>query len=165
MRNAPCATAVAGPGKPGIAVCAAEPQVAARGPSTSLLAVAQHAAPTIFWVLTWWQMPLAAQLGCEGDAFHLARGEASTVGRSEEPRITLAWACLNTAYGSTRSRLGNLTQSVAGIAEKVLKVRVQRIVWWYSLATDDLLPMSRSICPQERMVSLNLTPLSPPRHG
>src|SRR5262249_19453122 len=82
----------------------------------------------------------------------LARGEASTVGRSEEPRITLAWACLNTAYGSTRSRLGNLTQSVAGIAEKVLKVRVQRIVWWYFLATDDLLPMSRSIWPQERMV-------------
>jgi DNA-binding GntR family transcriptional regulator len=98
---------------------------------------------------------------------------------------------VNATYGLIRPRLSNLTESLAVTAEKVLNVRVQRIVqelrptaleadaatglvaavgspamvvWrWYYLDNDDLLVISRSVYPHERMVfRTELTRSEPP---
>jgi GntR family transcriptional regulator len=124
---------------------------------------------------------LASQLRCEeGRQFIMLRGERRRRGHPEEPPVALAWAYVNAAYGLIRPQLSNLTESLASTAEKVLNVRVQRIVqelrptaldadaatglvaavgspamlvWrWYYLDNDDLLVIGRSIYPHERMV-------------
>jgi GntR family transcriptional regulator len=135
---------------------------------------------------------LASQLRCEeGRQFIMLRGERRRWGHPEEPPIALVWAYVNATYGLIRPRLSNLTESLAGTAEKVLNVRVQRIVqelrptaldaeaatslvapvgssamlvWrWYYLDNDDLLIISRSVYPHERMVfRTELTRSEPP---
>ena len=124
---------------------------------------------------------LASQLRCEeGRQFIMLRGERRLWGHLEEPPIALVWAYVNATYGLIRPQLSNLTESLASTAEKVLNVRVQRIVqelrptaldadaatnlvapvgspamlvWrWYYLDNDDLIIVSRSVYPQERMV-------------
>ena len=124
---------------------------------------------------------LASQLRCdEGRKFIVLRGERRRLGHSEEPPIALVWAYVNATYELLRPKLTNLTESIASTAEKFLQVRAQRIVQelrpialdtdaaaslvapvgspamlvrrWYHLDNDDLLVVSRSIYPQERMV-------------
>jgi len=124
---------------------------------------------------------LASQLRCEkGRKFIMLRGERRRLGHSEEPPIALVWAYVNATYELLRPKLTSLTESIARTAEKFLQVRVQRIVqelrpialdagpatslvarvgspamlvWrWYYLDNDDLLIVSRSVYPQERMV-------------
>jgi GntR family transcriptional regulator len=124
---------------------------------------------------------LAAQLRCEaGRQFIMLRGERRRRGHPDEAAVALVWAYVNATYGLIRPLLSNLTESLAGTAEKVLHVRVQRIVqelrptalddvsatslvapvgspamlvWrWYYLDNDELLIISRSIYPHERMV-------------
>jgi GntR family transcriptional regulator len=138
---------------------------------------------------------LASQLRCEeGRQFIMLRGERRRWGHPEEPPIALVWAYVNATYGLIRPQLSNLTESLAGTAEKVLNVRVQRIVqelrptaldadaatslvapvgspamlvWrWYYLDNDDLLIISRSVYPHERMVfRTELTRSEPPRRN
>jgi GntR family transcriptional regulator len=135
---------------------------------------------------------LASQLRCEeGRQFIMLRGERRRWGHPEEPPIALVWAYVNATYGLIRPRLSNLTESLAVTAEKVLNVRVQRIVqelrptaleadaatglvaavgspamvvWrWYYLDNDHLLVISRSVYPHERMVfRTELTRAEPP---
>src|SRR5262245_39066515 len=135
---------------------------------------------------------LAAQLRCEeGRQFIMLRGERRRRGYPEEPPVALVWAYVNAVYGLIRPQLSNLTESLAGTAEKVLNVRVQRIVqelrpaaldadaatclvapvgspamlvWrWYYLDNDDLLIVSRSVYPHERMLfRTELTRSEPP---
>ena len=124
---------------------------------------------------------LASQLRCEkGRKFIMLRGERRRLGHSEEPPIALVWAYVNATYELLRPKLTNLTESIASTAEKFLQVRAQRIVQelrpialdpdaaaslvapvgspamlvrrWYHLDNDDLLVVSRSIYPQDRMV-------------
>src|SRR5215831_15575312 len=124
---------------------------------------------------------LASELRCEkGRQFIMLRGERRRLGHPEEPPIALVWAYVNATYGPIRPHLSNLTESLAGVAEKVLDVRVQRIVQelqptvldadaatslvapvgspamlvsrWYYLDNDDLIIIGRSIYPQGRMV-------------
>jgi GntR family transcriptional regulator len=138
---------------------------------------------------------LAAQLRCEvGRQFIMLCGERRRWGHPEEPPIARVWAYVNATYGAIRPQLSNLTESLAGTAEKVLDVRVQRIVqelrptaldadaatslvapvgspamlvWrWYYLDNDDLLIISRSVYPHERMVfRTELTRSEPPRRN
>jgi len=124
---------------------------------------------------------LAAQLRCEeGRQFSMVRGERRRWGHPEEPPIALVRAYMNAAYGLIRPELTKPQESLAGIAERSLNVRVQRIVqelqpialdadeaaalaapvgspamlvWrWYYLDNDDLLMIARSTYPQGRMV-------------
>jgi GntR family transcriptional regulator len=123
---------------------------------------------------------LAAQLHCEeGRQFILLRGERRRRSHPDEPPIALVNVYVSSTYGLIRSQLSELTESLASTAEKVLNVRVQRIVqelqpmvlgadeapelaaavgcpamlvWrWYYLKSDDLLFISRSIYPHGRM--------------
>src|SRR5262245_2307876 len=72
---------------------------------------------------------LAAQLRCEeGRQFIRLRGERRRWGHPEEPPIALVCAYVNAVYGLIRPELTNPSESLAGIAERVLNVRVQRIV-------------------------------------
>jgi GntR family transcriptional regulator len=135
---------------------------------------------------------LASDLRCEeGRQFIMLRGERRRRGHPEEPLIALVWAYVNATYGLIRPQLSNLTESLASTAEKVLNVRVQRIVqelqpkilnadeaatltalvgspamlvWrWYYLDNNDLLIISRSVYPQGRMVfRTELTRSGPP---
>ena len=124
---------------------------------------------------------LAAQLRCEeGRQFIRLRGERRRWGHPEEPPIALVCAYVNAVYGLIRPELTNPSESLAGIAERVLNVRVQRIVqelqpialdadeatslaapvgcpamlvWrWYYLDNGDLILIARSTYPQGRMV-------------
>jgi DNA-binding GntR family transcriptional regulator len=124
---------------------------------------------------------LASQLRCEeGRQFIMLRGERRRLGHSQEPPIALVWAYVNATYELLRPHLTNLTESLASTAEKFLQLRTQRIVqelrpialdagaatslvapvgspamlvWrWYHLDNDDLLVVSRSVYPQDRMV-------------
>jgi GntR family transcriptional regulator len=124
---------------------------------------------------------LASQLHCEeGRQFIMLRGERRRWSHPEEAPIALVCVYVNSTYGLIRPQLSNLTESLAGVAEKALNVRVQRIVqelqptlldadeaanlaapvgspamlaWrWYYLDNDDLIIISRSIYPQGRMV-------------
>jgi GntR family transcriptional regulator len=137
---------------------------------------------------------LASQLRCEeGRKFIMLRGERRRSGHSEEPPIALVWAYVNATYELLRPRLTNLTESLASTAEKFLQVRAQRIVqelrpialdasaatslvapvdspamlvWrWYHLDNDDLLVVSRSIYPQDRMVFRTELTRSEPTHS
>jgi DNA-binding GntR family transcriptional regulator len=115
------------------------------------------------------------------------------LGHSEEPPIALVWAYVNATYELLRPKLTNLTESIASTAEKFLQIRAQRIVQelrpivldpdaaaslvapvgspamlvrrWYYLDNDDLLLVSRSIYPQERMVFRTELTRSEPRPG
>jgi len=127
----------------------------------------------------------------EGRKFIMLRGERRRLGHSQEPPIALVWAYVNATYELLRPKLSNLTESIASTAEKFLQVRAQRIVQelrpialdtdaaaslvapvgspamlvrrWYHLDNDDLLVVSRSIYPQERMVfRTELTRSQPP---
>jgi DNA-binding GntR family transcriptional regulator len=122
---------------------------------------------------------LAEQLRCEaGRQFILLRGERRSP--NHEAPIALLNMYVNSAYGLLRPYLDNLTAPLADIAEKVLGVRVQRIVQelepvvldpeqaatlsapvgfpamlarrWYYLANEDLILISRSLYPRERVV-------------
>jgi DNA-binding GntR family transcriptional regulator len=124
---------------------------------------------------------LAAQLRCdEGRQFILLRGERRHWDRPDEPSIALVCAYLNATYGMLRPQLHELTESLASTAEKILSVRIQRVVQelhpttldaepaarlgaatgtpamlvlrWYFLDNDDLIIISRSLYPQGRMV-------------
>jgi GntR family transcriptional regulator len=124
---------------------------------------------------------LASQLRCEeGRQFLMLRGQRRRWNHPEEAPIALVCAYLNATYGSIRSRLNDLTESIATVAEKTLNVRVQRVIQelqpmvldhdealslaaaigspamlvrrWYYLDNDDLIIISRSIYPQGRMV-------------
>jgi GntR family transcriptional regulator len=124
---------------------------------------------------------LACRLGCEeGRQFVLLRGVRRRRGHPEEPPIALAHAYLNATYGAIRPYLAALSESVARTAEKVLGVRVQRIVQeleavlldadeaatleapeggpamlvrrWYYLDNQEPLLISRSIYPSGRLV-------------
>jgi DNA-binding GntR family transcriptional regulator len=138
---------------------------------------------------------LASELRCEeGRKFIMLRGERRRLGHSqEEPPIALVWAYVNATYELLRPKLTNLTESLASTAEKFLQVRAQRIVqelrpialdagaatrlvaqigspamlvWrWYYLDNDDLLVVSRSIYPQERMFFRTELTRSEPRPG
>jgi len=135
---------------------------------------------------------LASQLRCdEGRKFIVVSGERRRLGHSEEPPIALVWAYVNATYELLRPKLTNLTESIAGTAEKFLQVRAQRIEQelrpialdtdaatslvapvsspamlvrrWYYLDNEDLLLASRSVYPQERMVfRTELTRSQPP---
>ena len=123
---------------------------------------------------------LASELRCEeGRQFIMLRGERRRRTHPEEPLIALVSAYVNAAYEPLRPQLSKLTESLASVAEKVLNVRVQRIVQelqpmvlnadeaarlaapigsaamlvrrWYYLDNDDLIIISRSIYPQGRM--------------
>jgi DNA-binding GntR family transcriptional regulator len=122
---------------------------------------------------------LAAQLHCEpGRQFIKLRGERGLQGGSDKP-IALVTGYVNATYGLLRPQLKALKESLASIAEKVLNVRVKRIVQelepsvldtdqaarllapvgspamlvrrWYYLDNDDLLFTSRSLYPQGRL--------------
>jgi DNA-binding GntR family transcriptional regulator len=122
---------------------------------------------------------LASQLRCEeGRQFIMLRGERGLRSGPDAP-IALVNAYVNATYGLLRPQLKTLTESLATIAEKVLNVRVQRIVQeleptaldgdqasrllaaisspamlvrrWYYLDNDDLLFSSRSTYPQGRL--------------
>ena len=122
---------------------------------------------------------LAAQLHCEeGRQFIKLRGERGLRNGSDAP-IALVTAYVNATYGLLRPQLRALTESLASIAEKILNVRVNRIVQeleptvldvdqaarllspvgspamlvrrWYFLDNDDLLFSSRSIYPHGRL--------------
>jgi len=137
---------------------------------------------------------LASQLRCqEGRKFIMLRGERRRLGHSDEPPIALVWAYVNATYELLRPKLANLTESIASTAEKFLQVRARRIVQelrpialdteaaaslvapvgspamlvrrWYYLDNDDLLLVSRSIYPQERMVFRTELTRSEPRPG
>jgi len=124
---------------------------------------------------------LAAELGCEeGRQFIMLRGQRRRWTHPEEAPIALVCAYVNATYGVIRPHLSKLTESLASIAEKVLNVRVQRIVQelqpmvlaadeavnlaapvgsaamlvrrWYYLDNDDLIITSRSVYPHGRMV-------------
>jgi GntR family transcriptional regulator len=124
---------------------------------------------------------LASQLGCEeGRQFIMLRGERRRWNHPDEALIALVSVYVNSTYGLIRPQLSKLTESLAGVAERILNVRVRRIVqelqpkvldadeaarlatpvgypamlvWrWYYLDNDDLLIISRSIYPQGRMV-------------
>jgi GntR family transcriptional regulator len=122
---------------------------------------------------------LAAQLHCEeGRQFIKMRGERGLRDGSDAP-MALVTGYLNASYGLLRPHLRAVTEALASIAEKVLNVRVKRIVReleptvldadqaarllapvgsaamlvrrWYYLDNDDLLLASRSIYPQGRL--------------
>jgi GntR family transcriptional regulator len=124
---------------------------------------------------------LASQLHCEaGRQFIMLSGERRRRSHPEEPPVALVCVYVNSTYGLIRPHLSKLTEALGSIAEKVLNVRVQRIVqelyptvldsneaanlaapvgspamlvWrWYYLDNDDLIIISRSIYPQGRMV-------------
>src|SRR5262252_206171 len=124
---------------------------------------------------------LAAQLRCEeGRQFIMLRGERRRWGHPEEPPIALVRGYMNAVYGLIRPELAKPSEALASIAERVLNVRVQRIVqelqpialdageaaglaapvgspailvWrWYYLDNDDLIIIARSTYPQGRMV-------------
>jgi GntR family transcriptional regulator len=123
---------------------------------------------------------LASQLGCEeGRQFIMLRGERHRWNHPDEAPIALVSVYVNSTYGLIRPQLSKLTEALASVAERVLNVRVRRIVqelqpkvldveaarlaapvgspamlvWrWYYLDNDDLLIISRSIYPQGRMV-------------
>jgi len=123
---------------------------------------------------------LASQLRCEeGRQFIMLRGERGLRSGSEDAPIALVSVYVNATYALLRPQLSTLTESLASTAEKVLNVRVQRIVQeyeptvlradeatslaapigspamlvrrWYYLHNDDLLFTSRSIYPQGRL--------------
>ena len=135
---------------------------------------------------------LAAQLRCEeGRQFIMFRGERRR--HPEEPPIALARGYVNAVYGLIRPELAKLSEALASIAERVLNVRVQRIVqelqpialdadeaaalaapvgspailvWrWYYLDNNDLLMIGRSIYPQGRMVFRTELTRSEPQSG
>jgi DNA-binding GntR family transcriptional regulator len=124
---------------------------------------------------------LAAQLRCqEGRQFILLRGERRHWDHPDEPPIALVCGYLNATYGMLRPQLRELAESLASTAEKILNVRIQRVVQelhpttldaetaaqlgvaagtpamlvlrWYFLDNDDLIIISRSLYPQGRMV-------------
>jgi DNA-binding GntR family transcriptional regulator len=124
---------------------------------------------------------LASQLGCEeGRQFIKLRGERHRWNHPEDAPIALVSVYVNSTYELIRPQLSKLTEALASVAERVLNVRVKRIVqelqpkvldadeaarlsapigspamlvWrWYYLDNDDLLIISRSIYPQGRMV-------------
>ena len=122
---------------------------------------------------------LASQLRCEeGRQFIMLRGERGLRGGPDAP-IALVTAYVSATYGLLRPQLCVLTESLASLAQKVLNVRVQRIIQeleptvldadqaatllapvaspamlvrrWYYLDNDDLLFSSRSLYPQGRL--------------
>jgi DNA-binding GntR family transcriptional regulator len=122
---------------------------------------------------------LASQLRCEeGRQFIMLRGERGLRDGPDAP-IALVTAYVSATYGLLRPQLWVLTESLASLAQKVLNVRVQRIVQelepnvldadqaarllapvaspamlvrrWYYLDNDDLLFSSRSLYPQGRL--------------
>jgi DNA-binding GntR family transcriptional regulator len=122
---------------------------------------------------------LASQLRCEeGRQFIKLRGERGLRDGPDAP-IALVTAYVSAAYGLLRPQLWALSESLASLAEKVLNVRVQRIVQeleptvldadqaarllapvgssamlvrrWYYVDNDDLLFSSRSLYPQGRL--------------
>jgi DNA-binding GntR family transcriptional regulator len=122
---------------------------------------------------------LAAQLHCEeGRQFIKLRGERGLRDGSDAP-LALVTGYVNATYGLLRPHLRAITEALASIAERVLNVRVQRIVReleptvldadqaarllapvgsaamlvrrWYYLENDDLLLASRSVYPQGRL--------------
>jgi DNA-binding GntR family transcriptional regulator len=124
---------------------------------------------------------LAAELGSEeGRQFLLARGIRRRRNRPDEPPLALVSAYINATYGAVRPQLPTLSESIATTMEKLLGVRVQRIVQElepvildaeaaasldvpvggaamlvrrrYYLSTGELLLASRSIYPQGRQV-------------
>jgi GntR family transcriptional regulator len=109
----------------------------------------------------------------------MLRGERHRWNHPDEAPIALVSVYVNSTYGLIRPQLSKLTEALASVAERVLNVRVRRIVqelqpkvldveaarlaapvgspamlvWrWYYLDNDDLLIISRSIYPQGRMV-------------
>jgi DNA-binding GntR family transcriptional regulator len=124
---------------------------------------------------------LACRLRCEGGRqFILLRGVRRRRGHPEEPPIALTHAYLSATWGALRPYLATLSESIAGTAEKVLGVRVGRIVQeleaallaadeaealtapisgpamlvrrWYYLDSEEPLLISRSVYPQGRLV-------------
>ena len=124
---------------------------------------------------------LAAELRCpEGRQFLLLRGVRRRRGRPDEPPMALVDAYISAAYGEIRSEFQRLTESIAATAERLLGVRVQRIVQemepvlltveeaaalvsdpaspalrvqrWYFLEDGEPLLISRSVYPQGRLV-------------
>jgi GntR family transcriptional regulator len=124
---------------------------------------------------------LAAELGCEeGRQFLLVRGLRYRRNQPGEPPLALVHAYVNTIYSSIRPHLLTLSESIAATMEKLLGLRVQRIVQelepvvldseaaallavpaggaamlvrrWYYLDAGELLLASRSIYPQGQQV-------------
>ena len=124
---------------------------------------------------------LAAKLHCEeGRQFLLARGLRRHRNQPDEPPLALVFTYVNAIYSVIRPHLLTLSESVATTMEKLLGVRVQRIVQelepvlldaeaaaslaapagdpamlvrrWYYLDGDELLLASRSIYPQGRLM-------------
>ena len=123
---------------------------------------------------------LAAELRCEdGRQFIMVEGERGWRNGAKDAPIALVTAFVNASYALLRPHLSVLTESLARTAEKVLNVRVQRIVQeleptaldaeqasrllapisspamlvrrWYYLDNDDLLFSSRSTYAQGRL--------------
>jgi GntR family transcriptional regulator len=124
---------------------------------------------------------LAAELGCEeGRQFLLARGLRRRRNQPGQPPLAVVYAYINAIYGAIRPHLLTLSESIAATMEKLLGLRVQRIVQelepvvldseaatllavpaggaamlvrrWYYLDADELLLASRSIYPQGQQV-------------
>lgn len=124
---------------------------------------------------------LAAKLHCEeGRLFLLARGVRQRRNQPGEPPLALVFAYVNAIYGAVRPHLLTLSESIAATMEKLLGIRVQRIVQelepvlldagaaaslaatvgdpamlvrrWYYLDSGELLLASRSIYPKGRQV-------------
>jgi GntR family transcriptional regulator len=124
---------------------------------------------------------LAAELHCEeGRQFLLARGLRRHRDQPDAPPLALVLAYVSAVYGVIRPHLLTLSESIATTMEKLLSVRVQRIVQelepvlldaesadalaapvggpamlvmrWYYLESGALLLASRSIYPRGRQV-------------
>lgn len=137
---------------------------------------------------------LAAQLRCEvGRQFIMLRGARRRRRNPEEAPIALVDGYVSATYGLLRPHLNNLTEAIATMAEKVLNVRVQRVVQeleptvldadqavkldaptgcpamlvsrWYYLDNDDLLVIGRSTYPQGRMTFRTVVTRSEPLAG
>jgi GntR family transcriptional regulator len=124
---------------------------------------------------------LASRLRCEtGRQFLQLHGLRHRRGQPHQPPIAVVHAYFNATYSAIRPRLSALTESIAGTAEKLFGVRVQRIVQelepallsadeariliadeggpalavrrWYYLGNGEALLISRSIYPQGRLI-------------
>jgi len=72
---------------------------------------------------------LAAELGCEpGRQFLLFRGIRRVRARPKDPPLAVSDAYIEASYGAIRPHLSELTESIAGTAERVFGVRVRTIV-------------------------------------
>ena len=123
---------------------------------------------------------LALELRCEEGRQFIALHGIRRRGRTAQAPLALVHAYVNATYGALRPHLNALKESIAGLAEKQLGVRVHRIEQeldvitlnpdeaaalaappggaalqvrrWYYLDTGELLLTSRSLYPQGRLV-------------